>query len=305
MTPKFKTSVALAALLAAVPFTSQDISAAPRTSAVLAQEETFFGHEPWPGQRTVLLLPLQFGESWNLDPERMAVTMPVAEQKMQQALQRTGKFSTMQVHRYNPLFLRAVQDGLRAGAAAAPANGTPPPPTLTREQLDNFLAAPNLANSQSVLAAMPFEQPAMIAEVFMDEVTVEAGSPSPSVLAQVTGKLYEVGNPVPVRTVVVTSEPTSLYLVRQRGRNRVLVRRSPSDRLLAAADNAFNQLAREFVRPVEDITLPNPVLVAPDGTVTVVSPAPAVIEVPRGQVLGTFTPPAPAPPVPATPPPAQ
>lgn len=254
--------------------------AAPKKPAPQPPEQQFFGREPWPGQRPVLLLPLQFGPGWNIDKERAASILPDAEQRLQQALQRTGKFSTLQMHRYNPLFLRAVQDKV-----------------ITKEQVAAILAAPTVEAVQGALGLMRFQQPPLIAEFAMEEITTESGTPIPFVRAQVTGKLYEANDSVAIKTIVLTSDPQPLYYARKRGKDTVYVRRSPSERIMAAANNAFNQIATEFVAPIEDITLPEPVVsegatvapgapaITPDGTAVDGRP---VIRVPQGQVLGTF-----------------
>lgn len=235
-----------------------------------------FGREPWPAQRVILLMPLQFGAGWNLDKERASYILPEAEQKLQQSLQRTGKFSTTQLHRYNTILLRAVQDK-----------------TLTKEQVSSLLAAPTVDAVQAALGKVRFDQPPLIAEFTMDEVTTEAGSPVPNVRAQVTGKLYEVSEPTAVKTVVVTSDPQPLYYLKKGGKNPVYVRRSAGERIITAANNAFGQVAKEFIKPVDEIVLPEPpapepvtaIVPAPDGTATDGRP---VITVPQGQVLGSF-----------------
>lgn len=235
-----------------------------------APPDYFRNRQQWPNQRVVLILPLQFGASWNLDKKKADFILPEAEQKLQQALQRTGKFSTTQVHRYNPTLLRAVQDKL-----------------LTKEQVDAIVAAPTLTNVQEALGKLSFDQPPLIADFSMDEITTQAGSPNPTVSAQVTGKLYEVNDPTPIKTVVVTSEPQLLYYMRKQKGKTVYVRYSSGDRILHAADNAFVQIAREFVKPLEDIALPEPT--APSGTMIENANAPRqVVKVPKGQVLGTF-----------------
>jgi hypothetical protein len=261
----FKTAL-LAAL--GLPCALMSASAAPKNTA---PPDRYFGRQPWPEQRVVLLLPLQFGPGWNLDKERAAYILPEAEQKLQQALQRTGKFSTMQVHRYNPVLLRAAQDKI-----------------LTAEQVKTIVATPTVANVQAALGKMVFDQPPLIAEFSMDEITTEAGAPIPTVRAQVTGKLYEANDPEAIKTVVVTSDPQPLYFARKQKGKIVYVRRSAGDRILTAADNAFEQIAHEFVKPLEDITLPEPPTptgIAVEGAPGAVRP---VIKVPQGQVLGTF-----------------
>jgi hypothetical protein len=262
--PFFKTAL-LGAL--AVSCTLLPALAAPKK----APPDRFLNRQPWPNQRVVLILPLQFGAGWNLDKKSAAFILPEAEQKLQQAMQRTGKFSTTQVHRYNPILLRAVQDKL-----------------LTKEQVTTIVTAPTVANMQEALGKMNFDQPPLIAEFSMDEITTQAGHPNPTVSAQVTGKLYEVNDPTPVKTVVVTSDPQPLYYTRKQKGKTVYVRHSSGDRILKAADNAFDQVVHEFVKPLEDIALPEPP--APTGATVEGAPGVArpVIKVPQGAVLGTF-----------------
>ena len=277
----------------------------PVTSAL---SEPSFMREPWPTQRTLILLPLQFGPGWNLDRAKAAMILPIAEQKLQQALQRTGKFSTSQVHRYNPLFLRRIRD--RPLTADEKGANTPDEVLLTKEDFDALVANPTLAGVQKALSSLTFDQAPLIAQFPMEEITTELGSPSPVVMAQVTGQVFEVNNPVAVKTVVVTSDPVPLYLARKVGKKNLMVRRSASDRIVTAANNSFIQIAREFVKPIDDIMLPEPVMpeipagaVLPggvsgtnggiNGVTGPVRVPPAVIQVPPGQVLGSFSVPAP------------
>lgn len=237
-------------------------------------DDRMFAREPWPTQRVVLILPLQLGPGWNLNREQAAPILPEAEQKLQQAMQRTGKFSTTQLHRYHPIFLRAIQDKV-----------------LTREQVNTVLATPTVEAIQGALGKMRFDQPPLLAEFAMEEISTEAGSPIPTVRSQVTGKLYEANDPVAFKTIVVTSEPVPLYNARKKGNQTVYVRRNAAERIIAAADDAFIQIAREFVKPLDEIKLPE--VAVPENVIidpnapggTVVRP---VITVPKGQVLGTF-----------------
>lgn len=230
----------------------------------------FYGSEPWPHQRVVLLLPLQLGAGWNLDKDKTAPLLKPAEAILQQALQSTGKFSTIQLHRYNPIVLRGVQEKL-----------------VTKEEADALLAAPTVEGAQKLLTGMQFEQRPLIAQFTLDEATVAVGTPSATVTTTATGKLYEADNPQPIREVVVTSKPVPLYRAEKRKGKTVMIRRSPRERIIKAASDAFDKIAAEFVRPIEDITLPNPVVTTESGA-TVTVPPPKVIEVPAGQVLGTF-----------------
>lgn len=244
----------------------------------VGNSQTLFGHEPWPGQRAVLILPIEFGSNYNLDKKQSQDLLPEIEQKMQQALQRTGKFSTTQAHRYNTVLLRAVQEKL-----------------VTKEQVDKLVATPTLADAQDVWGKVNYHQKPLIAQMTIDEVEVEAGMPSPTVSTVVTGKLYEPGNAVPIRSVVLTSNPQPLYRSEKRDKKLYMVRSSARSRIIAAADNAFSQVAQEFVKPVGEITLPEPTVaegVTPATAVAGYNGPPIVIKVPQGQVLGTFTIPA-------------
>lgn len=254
-------------------FSSLAVAGAAPTRTTASQDGAVFGREPWPAQRVVIIMPIQLGPGWNLNREQALPILPTAEQKFQQALQRTGKFSTTQLHRYNPIFLRGIQDKI-----------------LTREQVDAIVAKPTLEEVQRALSLMRFEQPPLIADIALDEVTVEASPTAPALRSQVTGRLFEANNPVAIRTISVTSDPTPLYVARKKGKETVMVRRSTEDRIIAAADNAFNQVARGFVQPIASLELPEPVAPVPVPATAppITGTTRPVIVVPQGQVLGTF-----------------
>ncbi len=230
----------------------------------------FYGAPPWPQQRVVLLLPLQLGAGWNLDQDKAKPLLKPAEAMLQLALQKTGKFSTIQLHRYNSIVLRGVQEKL-----------------ITKEEADALVASPTLEGVQKLLAGMEFLQRPLIAQVTLDEANVDVGTPSATLTTTATGKLYEADSAQPIREVVVTSKTVPLYRQEKYKNKTIMVRESARERILKASSDSFNKIGAEFVRPIEDITLPNPVITTESGaTVTVVPPK--VIEVPKGQVLGTF-----------------
>jgi hypothetical protein len=240
--------------------------AAPRkVPAQVVIEEEANGTEPWIGQRVLLLLPLQLGAGWNLDKKKSEALLPAAEAKLQLALQRTGKFSTTQLHRYNPLILRGVQEKL-----------------YTKEQADALIATPSLDGLQKALAPMRFEQPPLIAVVTLDEVATQPGQTNTDAVLTATGKLYEVDSPTPIREVIVTSRGYSLFKREKRKGKQVLVRLSPRERLMSAADSAFGRIAEDFVRPIDDISWPESLVTLPTGAVIVPNGTPGT------QVYGTF-----------------
>lgn len=240
--------------------------AAPRKApapVVIEQEPN--SDEPWLGQRVLLLMPLQLGTGWNLDKKKSESLLAEAEGKLQLALQRTGKFSTTQLHRHNPLILRGVQEKL-----------------YTKEQANALVAAPTLDALQKALAPMRFEQDPLIAVVTLDEVATSPGQVNTDVTLTATGKLYEINGAQPIREVIVTSKGYSLYKQEKRKGKQVLVRRSPRERLMQAANDAFGTIAQDFVRPIDGIAWPESLNTLPGGAVVVPSGTPG------DQVYGTF-----------------
>lgn len=230
----------------------------------------FYGAAPWPQQRVVLLLPLQLGAGWNLDKEKAKPLLKPAEAMLQLSLQKTGKFSTIQLHRYNAIVLRGIQEKL-----------------ITKEEADALVASPTLEGVQKLLAGMEFLQRPLIAQVTLDEANVAVGTPSATLTTTATGKLYEADSAQPIREVVVTSKTVPLYRQEKYKNKTIMVRASARERILKASSDSFDKIGAEFVRPIEDITLPNPVITTESGVTVTVAP-PRVIEVPKGQVLGTF-----------------
>ena len=239
--------------------------AAPRKPAPVVIEQEPNGEEPWLGQRVLLLMPLQLGSGWNLDKKKSESLLAQAEGQLQLALQRTGKFSTTQLHRHNPLILRGVQEKL-----------------YTKEQADALIANPTLDALQKALAPMRFEQDPLIAVVTLDEVATNPGQVNTDVTLTATGKLYEVNSPQPIREVIVTSKGYSLYRQERRKGNRIMIRRSTRERLMQAANDAFGTIAEDFVRPIDGIAWPESLNTLPTGAVVVPSGTPG------DQVYGTF-----------------
>lgn len=254
--------IALALACAASTLWGGLAEAAPKRSKkappVVTIEEGSFGHEPWEGQRVLLLLPLQLGPDWNLNKEQSQRLLADAEADLQLALQRTGKFSTTQLHRYHPIIHRGVQEKL-----------------LTKEQADALIASPTVDGVQKALAPMRFQQQPLIAQVTLDRVNVYTADPSSVLTVTTTGKLYEVDNADPTREVVATSQEYQVYNpVKRRGRI-TLVRHNPRERLALASNDAFLKIAQSLVEPVEGITLPDAL-------------APGVDDETARPVLGTF-----------------
>jgi hypothetical protein len=223
--------------------------------------------EPWPGRRVVLLLPLQLGAGFNADRDFGQAILTRAEQNLQAQLEKTGKFSVIQGYRFNPLIQRALQEK-----------------RLTEEQVTNLGQTPSVENATTVLNQFTFDRTPMIAQFSLEEVRSSGTAERPSVQAQVSGRLYELGNQVAFKSPVITSDPV------QTGRNNI-------ERYLGAADNAFMQIAAEMVAPLEDIQLP----AAPETTPATGTPeagtTPAPTPTTPAPAAATPTPAAPANPV--------
>jgi hypothetical protein len=195
--------------------------------------------EAWPGQRVLLLLPLQLGAGFNVDRAFGQAILSQAESSLQAALQKTGKFSVIEAHTHNPILQRALSER-----------------RITPEQLKTLVtsAASNdekaaLDSARLVLGLIGFDQPPMIARFALEEVRLSGTEKNTQVQTQVSGRLYELTNPVAIKSTVITSNA-------QRAR-RV------SQATLAAAADAFAMTAGEFTAPIPEVTLELPATAAP------------------------------------------
>lgn len=211
----------VAALGATAPFLTSIAATAPKKQL-----------EIWPGRRVLLVLPISISTNWNSDPALGRAIVPLAQPQLQQALTATGKFSVTTPYRFDPVLRRGLTEK-----------------RVAENDLNALLASPTLETSRPVVDKLLFDQPVMTADVELVEVRVGGTPKVPTVQLQVSGKLYEQGNPNAVKSLVVTSPPT-------RGR-------TPSERLIAAAGLAFAELAAEFVNPPPAFDLPAPVAPTP------------------------------------------
>jgi hypothetical protein len=215
------------------------------TTAEAAPKQKLVGREPWPGKRVVLVLPLQLGEGWNADPTAGSLLLAPAQDELHEALEATGKFSLIESHRFNPILSRAVQDKV-----------------ATREQLDALVNAPTLETARQILTTMSFEQQPFIADFRLEEVRTNGTGKGSTIQVQVSGRLYEVTNPVAVKSIVVTSNP----IVRAKNQSSL-------DTAVVAAGDAFDQIVAQFVAPLADIEF-TPMPTAPTDTATSATPVP-------------------------------
>ena len=241
--PRAATLSIVAALGAVAPFSTPTASAAPKPQL-----------EIWPSRRVLLVLPLQVSPTWNADSQLGQAILPLAQPQLQQSLTNTGKFSVTLPYRFDPVLRRGLTEK-----------------QLAEDAITKLLSAPTLENARPVIDKLNFEQPVMTTEVFLEELTIGGDSKKPTVQLLVSGKLYQQGNPNPIKSETF--------------RSRAVGGRTPSDRLIAAANDAFSGLAMTFVEPPAAFDLPAPIEVAPPpeadakgdtkgkGKATVVTPA--------------------------------
>lgn len=211
----------IAALGAGAPLLTSTAHAAPKPQLQI-----------WPDRRVLLVLPLQVAPTWNADPQLGQAILPLAQPQLQQALTETGKFSVTLPYRFDPVLRRGLTEK-----------------QLAENDITTLLSSPTLANSRPVIDKLNFEQPVMTTEVFLEELTIGGDSKKPTVQLQVSGKLYEQGNPNPVKS--------------ESYRSQAIGGKTPSERLIAAARDAFRGLAMIYVEPPAAFDLPAPIEVAP------------------------------------------
>lgn len=224
--PRAATLALVAALGALAPFATPSAFAAPKKPQL----------EIWPDRRVLLVLPMQLAPTWNADAQLGQAILPLAQPQLQQALAATGKFSVTLPYRFDPVLRRGLTEK-----------------QLAENDITKLLATPTLENSRPVIDKLNFDQPIMTTEVFLEELTIGGDAKKPTVQLQVSGKLYEQGNPNPVKSETYRSKP--------------LGGKTPSERLIAAARDAFGGLAMIYVEPPAAFDLPAPLEVAaPDKT---------------------------------------
>jgi len=234
----YKALCPVAAVALTLPLVMGNAQAATDKTPRSAPISGFLPAQAWHGQRPLLLLPLQYGSDFNLDQKQFAGIASYAEQAIQAELQETGKLSVFQVSAHSPALMRGVLDE-----------------KVTQDQVDTLVKSPTLENANTVLSGMQFDKAPLIAVFSLGKVTTYSVPPRgrepqpPVVQAEVTGKLYELNNTTPVKTVVMTSD---LHPRNEQGF-------WTNDRILLAIDNAAAKVAEQFVAPVQQVDLPTPV----------------------------------------------
>ena len=223
--------VALAILVAAGTSLVQPAVAAPKLQI-------------WPGQRVLMLLPISAADDWKGDAQ-LAIAVPrLVQPELQKTLERTRKFSITLPYRFDPVLQRSITEK-----------------RIPEADVRTLLATPTLDNARPLMDKLRFDQPGMIADVQLLDLTVGGSAKAPSLQLQFSGRLYEQGNGAPVKSVVV--------------RSASVTGSTPEQRILRAADLAFAEIAAQFVAPPPSFSLPVMNQPAPAGPASVPAIIPA------------------------------
>ncbi|HEX9996828.1 MAG TPA: hypothetical protein VGB45_06775 [Abditibacterium sp.] len=183
--------------------------------------------EVWPGRRVLLVLPLTLSSTWNADAELGRAILPLSQPQLQQALTNTNKFSITLPYRFDPVLRRGLTEK-----------------RIAENEINALLAAPTLETARPVVNKLVFEQPVMIADVNLEELTVGGTAKTPTVQIRASGRLYEQGSDKEIKNISIRSRPVT--------------GRTPAERISAAANQVFTEIAAEFVAapPAFELQLP-------------------------------------------------
>ncbi len=206
-------------------------------------------------RRMMLLLPARVGEDWKATPEFTAAFLRQSDLTIRRLLASSGRYSLLEVRRFNPVLLRAVQDGV-----------------ATSDDLNTLVTLPTAPNASIILSKMTFgdaplqtaTQPAVIASFVLDKISMTPDSFS----VKLSGRLYAADGRTVLRRLAAT---TTVPYATAGG--------AISSAATSALSTAANRIAAEFTRlPTENeiVTGEQPLILTPADKATVVTaPTPA------------------------------
>ena len=202
-------------------------------------------NQAWPGKRVALVLPLRTVASWNANPEFTQMFLPQAQAALREAMSRTGKFSVLEVRRFNPVLMRAVQDG-----------------AATTDDLNTLLDQPTVPNAGVFLTKTSFNRAplqsfatsATIGSFVMESVEQN----DIGLRLKVTGRMYDPGSTTSSRALSATVTVPYNFASGSA--------RTPG---VIAANVGFDRVLQEFTRYPTERELP----IMPSRTAMAVAPA--------------------------------
>jgi hypothetical protein len=196
-----------------------------------------------------MVLPITVDSGWNGSATLGAAVASLIWPQVNDALAATDKFSVTLPFKFDPILQRAVVEK-----------------RLMDADVKALVATPTVQTARPILDKLDFDQPAMLVDISLLDVRVGGTKKDPTVQLQISGKLYQEGGGAPVKTVIVTSDPAN--------------GRSNRERIQRAADQDFQEMARQFVEAPRDLALTDLQLPeAPAAAAPAPNPAPAVTPV--------------------------
>lgn len=220
-------------------------------------------NQAWPGKRVALVLPLRTGTAWSANPEFTQMFLPQAQAALREALSRTGKFSVLEVRRFNPVLMRAVQDG-----------------ATTTDDLNTLLNQPTVPNASVFLTKTSFNRAPL--QSFATSATIgsfvleSVEQNEIGLRLKVTGRMYDPGSTTSSRALSATVTVPYNFASGSA--------RTPG---VLAANVGFDRVLQEFTRYPTERELP--VVPAPTATGAEVVAAPATSSTPAEVSSATTT----------------
>jgi len=239
-----------------------DTTPAPDTAGAPAAGAT----APAPADGSLAAAPISSATGTSGSDELANALVPLVSGQMSRALQNTGKFSLISPYRFDPI--------LRRGQGEQ---------QISDDDLTTFVTTPTLEGAQSVLPKLSLDQPGMVARITLENLQVGGTPQSPTVTVRMHGDLYQVPNATPTTsadasaatatdasaatTTPVPANPTALPAPQLFRTITVTTRAypgaTPEDRLRAATNEGFNDVAAAFVEPPTEFQLPAPIAPPP------------------------------------------
>lgn len=200
-------------------------------------------------RRVMMLLPIRTGDNWKSTPEFTSSFLRESAATLRRAVGDTNRFSLLEVRRFNPILMRAVQDGVASS-----------------DDLATLLAQPSTPNASTFLSKINFDkaplqattETAVIGSFVLESMTLADNVAK----VKVTGRMYPANGQAPLRALSATAS--------------VPYSGSATSAASQAASQAINRVLAEFVRTAgenEILTGETPSLVTPE--VVPVAPKPS------------------------------
>ena len=192
--------------------------------------------KPFVPRRALLVLPLKTSATWQANSIFTQALLPRTQDALERALEGTGRYSVIEVNRFDAVLQRGVRDS-----------------SYTEEEMTALLEQPGVDAARALVSKMTFNrlpklqfsQAPLIAEFILNQLTV-AGTTR----VEVIGRLYDPAYVEPVKsfTVIGAPQPWSGASGAARKTSTVPVSMRPLDLAAASAATAFVRIASEMLK---------------------------------------------------------